>query len=98
MLESSRRFRSMFALLFGATLLASTGCGGGGSDGSGGAGGGSPSTSSGPGGSPSTGSGSCDPDTLKTGLPPLFNGNSVDLADCPILELTAKYGEPDAMI
>jgi len=42
--------------------------------------------------------GTCDPDPLKTNLPPLFNGNSVDMYDCPILSLTAKYNEPDAMI
>jgi hypothetical protein len=35
---------------------------------------------------------------LKTNLPPLFNGMSVDAYDCPILTFTAKYGEPDAMI
>src|SRR5262249_36639066 len=32
------------------------------------------------------------------GLPPLFNGNSVDSYDCPILAFTAKYSEPDAMV
>jgi len=42
--------------------------------------------------------GACTTDPLKTGLPPLFNGLSVDIYDCPILTLTAKYGEPDAMI
>jgi len=42
--------------------------------------------------------GACSPDPLKTGLPPLFNGVSVDIDDCPILEFTAKYNEPDAMI
>jgi hypothetical protein len=42
--------------------------------------------------------GSCDSDPLKTNLPPLFNGLSVDVYDCPILEFTAKYNEPDAMI
>lgn len=41
---------------------------------------------------------SCDPDPLRTGLPPLWNGLSVDLDDCPILEFATKYGEPDAMI
>jgi len=35
---------------------------------------------------------------LKTNLPLLFNGNSVDVYDCPILAYTAKYNEPDAMI
>ncbi len=42
--------------------------------------------------------GSCDPDPLRTNLEPLWNGNSVDAYDCPILEFTAKYDEPDAMI
>ena len=42
--------------------------------------------------------GTCDPDPLLTGLPPLFNGNSVDMYDCPLLTFTAKYGEPDAMV
>lgn len=42
--------------------------------------------------------GTCDPDLLKTKLPPLFNGLSVDMYDCPVLEFTAKYNEPDAMI
>jgi hypothetical protein len=42
--------------------------------------------------------GPCDQDPLKTNLPPLFNGMSVDVYDCPILKYTAKYSEPDAMI
>ena len=42
--------------------------------------------------------GICAADPLKTNLAPLFNGNSVDMYDCPILMLTTKYGEPDAMI
>jgi len=42
--------------------------------------------------------GSCASDPLKTNLPPLFNGNDVDMYDCSLLALTAKYGEPDAMI
>ena len=54
--------------------------------------------SSGVGGSFPVDAGSCATDPLHTGLPPLFNGNSVDSDDCPILEFTAKYGEPDAMI
>lgn len=40
----------------------------------------------------------CDPDALRTDLPPLWNGMSVDVDDCPILEFTATYNEPDAMI
>ena len=42
--------------------------------------------------------GPCEPDPLRTDLDPLWNGNSVDAYDCPILEYTAQYGEPDAMI
>ena len=42
--------------------------------------------------------GPCDPDPLRTDLPPLWNGNSVDAYDCPILEYTAEYNEPDAMV
>jgi len=42
--------------------------------------------------------GPCEPDPLLTNLPPLWNGNSVDAYDCPILEFAAQYGEPDAMI
>ncbi len=42
--------------------------------------------------------GSCDPDPLRTNLTPLWNGLSVDMDDCPILDFTAKYNEPDAMI
>ena len=33
-----------------------------------------------------------------TGLTAQQTGVSVDAFDCPILEWTAKYGEPDAMI
>jgi hypothetical protein len=42
--------------------------------------------------------GPCDPDPLRTDLEPLWNGNSVDAYDCPILEYAAQYDEPDAMI
>jgi hypothetical protein len=42
--------------------------------------------------------GPCDPDPLRTNLAPLWNGNSVDAYDCPILKYTAQYNEPDAMI
>ena len=45
-----------------------------------------------------SGSSSCSSDPLKTNLPVLFNGNSVDMYDCDILEFTAKYNEPDAMV
>jgi hypothetical protein len=50
------------------------------------------------GGSTSFDAGIFSLDPLLTNLPPLFNGNSVDMYDCPILALTAKYNEPDAMI
>jgi len=43
-------------------------------------------------------SGTCATDALRTNLPALFNGNSVDMYDCPILALAAEYHEPDAMI
>ncbi len=42
--------------------------------------------------------GSCDPDPLHTGLTAQQTGVSVDAFDCPILEWTAKYSEPDPMI
>jgi hypothetical protein len=45
-----------------------------------------------------SGSSSCSTGPLKTNLAPLFNGNSVDMYDCDILEFTAKYAEPDAMV
>jgi hypothetical protein len=80
--------RGAITTALGAALLASIGCKGA----SGGAGG------DGVGGSFPVDAGSCAPDPLHTGLPPLFNGNSVDGDDCPILAFTTKYGEPDAMI
>jgi hypothetical protein len=80
--------------MLGTSLLVATGCNGGNgaSNSTGttmGAGGGS--------GAPPD-AGTCAPDPLETKLPPLFNGNSVDMYDCPILTFTAKYNEPDAMI
>jgi hypothetical protein len=42
--------------------------------------------------------GACDSDPLKTNLPVLFNGNSVDMYDCAVLTFAAKYKEPDAMV
>jgi hypothetical protein len=73
-----------------ACLLLSTGCNGvpagtAGSDAS-------------PVGDASTAPGPCDPDPLRTNLTTVQNGLSVDIDDCPILEFTAKYHEPDAMI
>jgi hypothetical protein len=75
----------MLVVMLGASLLVPAGC----STGNG---------TTGDGGGPPPDAGTCDPDPLKTGLPPLFNGNSVDMDDCPILAFTAKYNEPDAMI
>ena len=76
----------MMATALGATLLAAPGCKGDDPD------------RTGAGGAASTDPGTCDPDPLLTNLPPLWNGMSVDTDDCPILEFTDKYGEPDAMI
>src|SRR5512135_94416 len=76
---------SLLAAVLGAGLLLATGCGGGGN---------APTDAA----STPPDARACDPDPLKTSLPPLWNGNSVDMYDCPILELTAKYSEPDAMI
>jgi len=42
--------------------------------------------------------GSCATDPLKTGLTAQQTGVSVDAFDCPILEWTTKYGEPDPMV
>jgi hypothetical protein len=51
-----------------------------------------------PGGPGSTDPETCDSTPLRTSLPLLWNGNSVDAYDCPILRYTAAYNEPDAMI
>ena len=74
----------MLAAALGASLFIPTGCSNGGG------------VTPYDGGPPDAGT--CDPDPLKTNLAPLFNGNSVDKYDCQILEFTAKYSEPDAMI
>lgn len=42
--------------------------------------------------------GTCEPNPLRTGLVIEWSGLSEDMYDCPILELAAEYGEPDAMI
>ncbi len=103
---------SRLAVVLGASLLLVIGCSngesGGGSGGKGGSsasggsgggkGGGGGSGGAATGGTSSVDAGVCDPDPLRTNLPPLFNGNSVDMDDCPVLEYTAKYNEPDAMI
>ncbi len=80
----------MLAAMLGASLLVGTGCKGV-PDGT--AVGDAAAV-----GDASTAPGSCDPDPLRTNLAPLWNGLSVDIDDCPILEFTAKYNEPDAMI
>ena len=77
--------RQLTTSLFAVALVAACNGGGGGSGNDG-----APP--------PTPDAGTCDPDPLKTNLPALFNGNSVDMDDCPILTFTAKYGEPDAMI
>lgn len=83
----------MSPLLRGALLLAAlTGFACGSDDGDGGGGsGGSGSGGGGSGGAPP----SCDPDPLETGL---AEPAHVDDFDCLILDVTAKYAEPDAMI
>jgi hypothetical protein len=103
----------LLAAVLGAALLATTGCNGssdtggnngtdgggaGGGGGNGTGGGGGNGTGGGGGSSTPPDAGTCSPDPLLTKLPPLFNGNSVDMYDCPILQFTAKYNEPDAMI
>ena len=42
--------------------------------------------------------GACGTDPLHTGLTAMQTGVSVDAFDCPILEWSAKYGEPDPMV
>jgi len=76
---------TLMAAVLGASLLASTGCK-------------SDPDRTAAGGAASTDPAACDPDPLRTNLDPLWNGLSVDTDDCPILQFTAKYGEPDAMI
>jgi hypothetical protein len=46
----------------------------------------------------SGGGASCATDPLRTGLTAMQTGVSVDAFDCPILEWSAKLGEPDPMI
>jgi hypothetical protein len=84
--------RQGYVLVTLGALALLSGCGGG-------------STAAGSGGGTTTsgatttiGAGSCSADPLHTGLVAMQTGVSVDAFDCPILEWTAKYGEPDAMI
>ena len=91
-----------------AGVLAVAACGGGSrnassstNDGGGGAvdsGGSSSGSEAGGQGGTDGGSGGCSPDPLHTGLTAQQTGVSVDAFDCPILEWTAKYNEPDPMI
>ena len=81
---------ALLAAALGASLLAPAGCGSGNN--------GSDAANSTPIDAAAAAPGSCDPDPLKTNLPVLWNGLSVDVDDCPILQFTAKYNEPDAMI
>ena len=89
--------------------LAAHGCssksaGGGGGDGGGASSGGGSSGGSvdsgipGDGGPVAVDAGACSPDPLHTGLVAQQTGVSVDAFDCPILQWTATYNEPDAMI
>jgi len=84
------------AAALGALALVLVGCGNGdsGSAGSGHGGGSGQGTQSYSGASP----GACTTDPLHTGLTAQQTGVSVDAFDCPILERTAKYNEPDAML
>lgn len=79
----------------GAAGQAGGGLGGGSGAGTGG---GATGGAAGAAGAAGTSAGSCNPDPLLTNLPPLWNGNSVDMYDCQVLKYTAKYSEPDAMI
>ena len=91
---------SVLAIAIGLGFVAPAGCSSDGSSTSGGAStdGGNKTDGGGEGGATLGDAGACASDPLKTNLAPLFNGNSVDMYDCPILTLTAKYAEPDAMI
>src|SRR5260221_1613998 len=90
----SQRGATFIAVALGASLLVSTGCkeASGGTTSGGTTSGGTTSggtTSGGVGGSFPVDAGACAPDPLHTGLAPLFNINSVDMDDCPIVERTA---------
>ncbi|MBN1609325.1 MAG: hypothetical protein JW940_22025 [Polyangiaceae bacterium] len=90
MICEDSRLRAMFAAAaIGASLLAA-GCSGEPED--------PAATACEPGGPGTLDPGPCDPDPLRTDLPPLWNGNSVDAYDCPTVEFAAKYDEPDAMV
>jgi hypothetical protein len=86
----ARMLSRVTAALVSAISLATTGCKGESDD--------SPATPCTAGGPGTFDPGPCDPDPLRTNLDPLWNDLSVDIYDCPILEYTAQYDEPDAMI
>lgn len=92
------------ALVLACALVAcSGGSGGGGSAGPGDAATGGDATSGGDAPAPGdavgdVAPGSCMPDPLHTGLVAQQTGVSVDAFDCPILEWSAAYDEPDPMI
>ena len=99
------RTAGLAAMALAAACGGSSGdAGGGGSGGDGG--GGADGGTSGGGGSdgasldaPVIGdAGACSSDPLTTGLTAQQTGVSVDAFDCPVLEWTAKYAEPDPMI
>jgi hypothetical protein len=81
----SRFGHALLAAALGANLLVSGACSGS-------------SARASADGAASPDPGPCDPDPLRTNLAALWNGLSVDMGDCPILQFTAKYSEPDAMI
>ena len=85
----SRLRATLVAAAAAGSSLITTGCNGDGDQAA------TPCTPGGPG---SVDPGPCEPDPLRTDLPPLWNDNSVDAYDCPILEHTAQHGELDAMI
>lgn len=78
---------ALVAVVIGASSLVTTAC----EDGS-------TATVCTPGGPGTIHPGPCDSDLLRTNLEPLWNGNNVDDYDCLILQYTAQYNEPDAMI
>ena len=84
-LAHSRLGYAVLAAALGVSLLAATGCKG-------------EDSNRMAVGDASTAPGSCDPDPLRTNLAPLWNGLSVDIDDCPIIEFAAKYNEPDPMV
>jgi hypothetical protein len=79
----------------GAACSNENGVAGGSSGAGGGSAAGGAHASGGQAGSAATNAGTCAQDPLRTGE---TSPAGVDAYDCPILNATAKYGEPDAMI